>query len=234
MRCVMTNTAPVQPDPAFAAPGPIRPTSHGRLWLGFAVAQAMLGCLCPLLARLIWLPFYFGLFFFLVGGLLVGAATFRLARPIRPIGRRPLLGGALVVGVVTFAIATVFEYLHFANTVSDPPKFATARNAVVRDGGSLREFEGRAADVFIREITKQYSSLGPLAYAMWTIRSGKMSLVVDGQSETVSTDHAGWTWLVRALAEILLLAGGLWSSIESLRSPTPVSNLIAPGEEYDE
>ncbi|OWY73073.1 hypothetical protein B7486_01630 [cyanobacterium TDX16] len=234
MRCVMTYTTPVQPDPAAAEPGPIRSSSLGRLWLGFAVAQAMLACLCPLLARLIWLPFYFGLFFFLVGGLLVGAATFRLARPIRPIGRRPLLGGALVVGVVTFAIATVFECRHFANTVSDPPKFATARNAVVRDGGSLREFEGRAADTFIREITKQYSNIGPLAYALWTIKAGKMTLVVDGQSETVSTDHAGWAWLVRALAEILLLAGGLWSSIESLRSPTPVSNLIGPGEEYEE
>ena len=234
MRCVATNTSPLQPDPAVAAPGPIRPTSHGRLWFGFAVAQAMLICLCPLLARLIWLPFYFGLFFFLVGGLLVGAATFRLARPIRPIGRRPLVGGALAVGILSFVIATAFEYRHFANTVADPPRFATARNAVVRAGGSLRELEDRAADAFDREITTHYSGVGPLAYALWTIGSGKMTLVVDGQSETVSTDHAGWTWLVRALAEILLLAGGLWSSIESLRSPTPVSNLIAPGEEYEE
>lgn len=234
MRCVATNTAPTQPDAEVSAPGPVQRSSLGRLWVGFAVAQALLVCLCPLLARLIWLPFYFGLFFFLVGGLLVGAATFRLARPIRPIGRRPLIGGALVVGIVTFAVATAFEYRHFAYTVADPPKFATARNAVVRAGGSLREFEDRAADAFIREITKQYSSPGPLAYAMWTIKSGKMTLVVDGQSEAISTDHAGWTWLVRALAEILLLAGGLWSSIESLRSPTPVSNLIGPGEEYEE
>ena len=216
-------------------PGSTGPRSRvGRLYAGVVIAQVLLIALSPLLARLIWLPFYFGLFFFLVGGLLVGAATFRIARPARPIGGRPLVTGAVAVGVITFVVTTIFEYRHFAHTVADPPKFAKARNAVVQSGASLRELEARAADAFAANLSQQYAPIAPVAYALWTIRQGTMTLKVDDQTETSSTDHAGWKWLLRSLGEILLVAAGLWSSLESLRSPTPVTNLIGPNEEYDE
>lgn len=227
---------PQSPLPALpidsdgAAPRP----RLSRLFVGLAVAQLLLIALSPLLARLIWLPFYFGLFFFLVGGLLVGAATFRIARPARPIGRRPLVIGALAIGLITYLITTVFEFRHFASTVADPPKFARARNAVVQNGGSLNDLEARAADAFAAKLAQDYAPLTPLAYARWTIREGKMRLTVDDQTESIATEHAGWKWLLRSLGEILLVAAGLWSSLEALRSPTPITNLIGPNEEYEE
>lgn len=217
-----------------AAPSAVPPANLGRLWTGLATAQLLLFFLAPLLARLIWLPFYVGLFFFLVGGLLVGAATFRIARPSRPIGDKPLLIGALTVGVITFCITTFFECRNFADTVADPPKFAAARNAVVQSGASLKDLESRAADAFRRQLRSQYAPVDAIAYVFWTIASGEMSLEVDGQKEKITSDHAGWIWPLRAIAEILLVAAGLWSSLEALRSATPVSNLIGLDEEYEE
>ena len=95
---------------------------------------ALLAVLAWLLARLVWLPMYFGLFFFLVAGLLVSAVAFRIARPARPLSTGAILRGALIVSLLTIAVTLFWEYRHFTATVGDPPHFPDARNAAVRSG----------------------------------------------------------------------------------------------------
>ena len=210
------------------------PRRRNTWWSALAVAMGLLLGLDWLLARLLWLPFYFGLFFFLVAGLIVGALAFRVARASRPLTKMRLLRGIACVAGLSTAATTYWEYRHVAATVGDPPAFAEARNKALSDGRSPREIRMQAARTFKRRLGEDFPPGGAIGYARWAIRAGEMELVVADASEHISIDHRGITWPLRTLAALLLLASGLWLSFESLRSADSVSNILAPGEEYEE
>ncbi len=197
-----------------------------------ALAATMLVVLSWLLARLIWLPFLFGLFFFLVAGLLVGSVAFRLARASRPVSGSVILRSALLIAVLTVFASVCFEYRHFASTVGDPPRFADARNAALSKEASLHELHRRIAGEFGAAMKAHYSPGGVLGYVRWTLGATHLDLTVDGDTERVLSDHAGFLWLIRTLMSVALVAAGLWSSLESLRSAEPVRNVLLPGEPY--
>jgi hypothetical protein len=208
-----------------------RATSTSAWWMARIVALALMTPLAWLLARLVWIYYFFGLFFFLVAGLLVGAVAFRMARPARPIARGRLLRGILQLAVVVILLTTVFEFLHFRDTVGLPPKFAEARNAAVQAGRSARDVQSVAAEAYTKYLLDSYPPGGTIGYIQWTVREGTTSLSVDGVKETVHTAHAGWVWPVRTLAAGILLAAGLWFGLESLRRDSPLSNVLPEGEE---
>ncbi len=187
-----------------------------------------------LLARLVWLPYYFGLLFFLVAGLLTGALSYRIARAARPISLTPLLVGLAFVAVVSIAITVTWEYRHVAATVGDLPKFPDARNKAVRAGRSAGEVRQSADLAFQAALDRNYSPGGVLGYVRWAIGGGEMQLEVEGCTDTVGISHTGVEWLIRTFFGFLLLTAGLWASFESLRSAIPVNNVLAPGEEYEE
>lgn len=198
------------------------------------VASALLVLLAWLLARLIWLPFLFGLFFFLVAGLLVGSVAFRFARAARPVPGAVVVRTAVWIAIVTLTASTCFEYLHFAQTFSDPPRFAEARNAVQAEGSSLAELHQRLSDTFRAALKAQYPPGGVLGYIRWTVAAVDLPIEIEGHVEQIRSEHAGLLWLIRTLMATVLVAAGLWSSLESLRSATPVRNILLPGEPYEE
>ena len=215
-------------NPTVPLPDPQR---HAAWRLALAVTFALLAVLAWLLARLVWLPMYFGLFFFLVAGLLVSAVAFRIARPARPLSRGTILRGAVIVSLLTIAVTLFWEYRHFAATVGDPPHFPDARNAAVRAGRSAREIRAQAGQEFRSALRSQYPPGGVIGYVLWTIRSGDMKLTVEGVTDVVHSAHRGLVWPLRTVAALVLLVAGLWLGLESLRSGTPVTNVLAPGEE---
>jgi hypothetical protein len=239
----MTNSSD---PPAARAPYNLQSVPpHGGAWrCALMLTLLMLTILSWLLARLVWLPMYFGLFFFLVAGLLVSAIAFRMARRDRPLASRKILRGAIIVSLLTVAITLFWEFEHFANTVGDPPHFTDARNAAVRAGRSSREVQRDASIAFKSAIRarylpdgllrSKYLPFGAIGYALWTVRSGELKLTVQNETETISSPHRGIIWLLRTLAEVVLLAVGLWFGFESLRSAAPTTNVLAPGEEYVE
>jgi hypothetical protein len=194
----------------------------------------MLAVLGWLLARLVWLYYFFGLFFFLVAGLLVGGIAFRLARSARPIEKGRLIRGIVFVTLGSTLITVNWEYRHFADTVGQPPKFAEARNAAVTAGQPPGLIRTRASDAFTKHLRENSPPGGMIGYVRWAVHSGEARLAVDSTTEKVVIDHRHWVWAVRTLAGALLLAAGLWFSLESLRSSSPVSNLLVPGEEAPE
>lgn len=210
---------------------PSVPSRRAAWWFALAVTFALLAVLAWLLARLVWLPMYFGLFFFLVAGLLVSAIAFRIARPARPLSTGAILRGAVIVSLLTIAVTLIWEYQHFAATVGDPPHFPDARNAAVRAGRSAKEVRAQAGREFKSALGSQYPPGGVIGYALWTVRSGEMKLTVDGVTDTIHSSHRGLAWPLRTLAAVALLTAGLWLGLESLRSTTPVTNVLAPGEE---
>ncbi len=206
-----------------------------RAWL---IALLVVSCLLiptgALLARLVWLPFYFGLLFFLVAGLLAGALSYRIARPARPILLKPLLVGLACVAVVSISVMVTWEFRHVAATVGDLPKFPDARNRAVRGGRSAGEVRQSADLAFRAALDRGYAPGGVLGYVRWAIGGGEMELEVEGCKDTIGISHTGAEWVIRTFFAFLLLFSGLWASFESLRSAIPVNNVLAPGEEYEE
>jgi hypothetical protein len=208
--------------------------NHARhvSWLGAQIfALGALALLGWLLARLVWLYYFFGLFFFLVAGLLVGAIAFRIAKAARPIEKRRLVRGVLFVGLCSTLITVLWESRHFADTVGQPPKFAEARNAATAAGRPSREVQDLAAQAFRKHLHENYSPDDAVGYVMWAVRAGQARLTVNNVTEAIVIDHKGWVWIVRTLAGAVLLLSGLWFSLESLRSPLPVTNVLSHGEE---
>ncbi len=227
-----------QPLSSIAPPDPPPASGCGRRpwrWLlALVLAGLMLGMLDWLLARLIWLPYYFGLFFFLIAGLLVGAVSFRVARAARPIPRAQIITGVVVIALASSLVTVVWEYRFMAATAGGERKFPDARNAATDAGRRSTEVEARATREFVNALRSEYPPGGWTGYVRWAIAGGRMELTVDGCRDTVSIEHHGLAWPIRSLAGMLLLGIGLWMSFESLRSPRPVSVILAPGEEAEE
>ncbi|HVP12150.1 MAG TPA: hypothetical protein VMV94_13310 [Phycisphaerae bacterium] len=207
---------------------------RARSWYGaLFVSFLLLVATGFLLGRLIWLPFYFGLFFFLVAGLLAGALSFRIARQARPVSQGRIVRGICLVAVVAAVVTLGWEYEHVAKTIGDG-KFADARNRAAKAGRPQAEIRDGATGGFKAALAKTYPPGGFVGYVRWAMKSGEMAMEVGGCRDTVAISQSGYAWLLRTLIGAVLLGAGLWASFESLRSAQPVSNILAPGEEYEE
>lgn len=209
-------------------------STSGHWWWAVILSGTLLLPLIWLLARLIWLPFYFGLFFFLIAGLLVGTASFRLGLRSRPISTTHLILGTVLLALAGASAFVVLEYRNFAAGVAGNRGFPDARNAAVAAGESPNVIEREAEREFKHCLQSDYPPGGPVGYIQWAIASGRMDVKIRGFRERVIIEHRGFVWPIRTVAAAVLLGLGLWLSFESLRSPVPVSNIIAPGEEAEE
>lgn len=230
----MEGEPPSQEPAAPPAEFPWHPLRRQAWHRGILVGIVLTSALGWILARVVWLWFYFGLFFFLIAGLLVGAVAFRVARAARPLGARRILAGAALISIAAWVITVFWEYHHVATTIGVIPKYAEARNAAIRAGRPVAEIDAEATDSFKLGLRRNYPPGGPIGYVRWAVTSGEMDLAVRGYHEKVSISQRGYAWPLRSLISVILLAAGLWSNLESLRSPEPVSNLLVPGEEAPE
>jgi len=220
------------PTPDPAADSGDRTARRAIRWrLALLAALLMLIGLGWLLARLVWLYFYFGLFFFLVAGLLVGAISFRIARLVRPLETGRLIRGIVWVTLFGMVFTIDWEYRHFAATVGAQPRFPQARNAAVAAGREAREIRDAAERAFRTYLSENHPPGGPIGYALWSSGAGEVTAEVEGEKAVIANDHRGFVWPARTLAAGLLLAAGLWFALESLRFAEPVTNLLKPGEE---
>ncbi|MFO0972840.1 MAG: hypothetical protein U1A27_05290 [Phycisphaerae bacterium] len=217
----------------MTAVAPRPPAANRSVW-----PRALLLCLVQiallnwLLARVIWLPFYFGIFFFLVAGLLVSGWAFRVARPARPIRTVRILVGVLLVTLGALATGVYWEYRAVAATIGAPPRFADARQAAAHAGAPAPSVDSAVSDAFRAMLRRDYPPGGAIGYARWAAAAGDATLTLpNGFADRVRLPHRGWRWLARTCAAYALFAVGAWFQLESLRSPTPVTNLLAPGEE---
>jgi hypothetical protein len=234
LKSTMTQTDDAVPQPPPIVEGPWT-GERARSWRSARIVSFL--CLVPLgwlLVALIWLPLYMGLFFFLVAGLLVGAVSFRLARPARPMARRRILRGAGVVAVACAVVNLAWEYDQFARAVGKPPRYAEARNAAVTAGDKASSIDSKANVAFRAALSERFAPGGPIGYVRWAVSGADLPLSVDGQTETIVMPHGGFRWPIRTLAALLLLAVGLYLSYEALASAEPVSNILPPGAEYTE
>lgn len=228
-------------DPTVRGPAKAKDNASAAFWRGVVAAGMVLVALDWLLGALLWLPFFSGLLGFLVEGLIAGGIGFRIARAARPVPRWKLwLGIALLVAVSSTALLW-FEHHHFSAQVGRAPMFAEARTAAIRNASTdkarreaVREVGAESEAAFRAFLDRSYPPGGPLGYARWATGSGTATLQVRGVEDEVKAGHRGWAWPIRTGLGALLLLLGLALAFDGLKSPTPVRNVLSPGEEYEE
>lgn len=217
---------------AEPAPAPVVRYAFARA-LGVGMVQIFL--LNWLLARVIWLPYYFGIFFFLVAGLLTGGWSFRIARAARPLALARLLAGVAAVSLIAAASGLWWEYRTVAASVGEPPRFADARQAAVAARASVRDVERVIEKAFCDYLAANFPPGGMIGYARWAVSGGRATLTLpDGINDTIRLPQSGYAWLARTIAAYLLFAVGTWFQYEALLRATPQCNVLAPGEEAED
>ena len=223
------------PQSVFVSESAAAGRSPGAWAAGLVVAASLAVVLMWLLARVVWLPAYFGVFFFLVAGMLVGAAGFRVARAARPMTTWSVWGGVVAVSIMAMGAGLTWEYRYRAATIGEPPKFGEARNEARQQGRPVAEVGVRVTEAFREFLRENYWPGGVVGYIRWAAGSGHVKLsLADGFSDEAEIGHRRWAWVIRSLAAYALFAAGLWYQFEALRSAQPVSNILAPGTEAED
>lgn len=217
---------------------PAAPPVGPRAAAAVVAALVILIALGWLLARLVWLWFFFGLFFFLLAGSLTGALVFPILRPTRPVAKGTIVALCAFVAVAGWIPSVVWEHRFIVHSAGDVPHFSAARNALVAASQPAGLVDSRAEALFTQLLERDFAPGGLIGYVRWAVAKGSSELtladlpVADHAAFTdhVAIPHHGWRWPARAAVCVGLLFLGLWWQLVALRAPLPTSNLIDPDE----
>jgi len=198
-------------SPAGAAPA-VR--SSGRFWLGIAFGAIVSAPLAWLLAYAATLPFFLGIFFFALFGLIIGAAVHRVASPGRPYARPVVIVGttALIVGAWMVSIVVEAHGLPMDLAEDVPNKTLDLR------GRSRADYVDFVASGIRSYMNEHYAPGGTVGYVRWVLASGEFPKgSIDGVNQTLRfPQRKGW-WVMRAVLSIGLFAFGVSSQTFLLR-----------------
>lgn len=185
-----------------------------------------------LLAILALLPFFLGLFFSLVVGLLLGAVVYRLARPAAPLASwaAVFLGGVVFLTAWTTGLAC--EYLN-TRGYDLPWYHAGTWRWVPVDGDATRAVRGhlrhrsltvterellrtRTRQVFARQIAVRYPPGGFMGFLRWSAAGqGALEIprVFGASPVLLNPKQRGVTWLIRLALSLILLGFAVLSQV---------------------
>jgi hypothetical protein len=165
------------------------------------------------------LLFFLGLFFFALFGLVIGAVMHRVASRGRPYGRPALLVGTTVVVLVCWLVSIVNESRDFPNDMA-----AQAMKTRYIGEQTATEFRAAIAADVRRLLNERYPPGGTLGYVRWVLTNGELKKgEIGGVKRVLKPRHRGFTWGVRVVLSIALLAFGIGSQTLTLkleREPT--------------
>ena len=191
------------------------PGLTGRWWAGVGVAAAISLPFAWLLSYAASLPFFIGVFFFLLFGLLIGATAYRVAAPGRPYSSVQLVMGTTVLVALVWGISIVKESRDFPGDVADR---AVGRT---RDLGerSVAQFRREVADDVRRFLADRYPPGGVSGYVRWVLTNGELKREELASLERGISVPAAQTriwWAVRVVLSIALLGFGIGSQTLTL------------------
>jgi hypothetical protein len=194
-----------QPIPVVDTPGPSR-----RWWWGVCVGSIVALPLAWLLSYAAALPFYLGLFFFMLFGLIIGAAVYRVAAPGAPYGRFPLLAGTTLLVAITFGLSLWKEAGDFPDDVA---RRVASRTKDI-GGRTAQEFRESIAGEVRTFLDDRYGPGSYWGYVRWVLTSGEIKrddlpTVVKGVTMPAAQTRAWWAF--RVVASIALLGFGISS-----------------------
>lgn len=162
------------------------------------------------------LPYFLGLFFVVVLGLLIGAVMYRLGRPAAPVARDRLTPISLIVALGTWATVLVVEYRSF-------PDYAAKQLEKKSLTSHMTDSELEAYHESVRQAARDYLSKqawpgGLPGYLRWAATSGRMMLPRAGGSPPyeLSNVQAHSIWAIRVTVSLVLLIFAIDSQFSSL------------------
>lgn len=213
-------TRPVLPVPDDT------PGSTARWWAGVGVAGVFSLPFAWLLSYAASLPFFLGLFFFMLFGLLIGAAAYRVAAPGRPYSSLQLVIGTTVLVALVWGVSMVKESRDFPGDVADR---AVQRTRHLGDQ-SVAQFRGEIADDVRRFLAERYPPGGVLGYVRWVLTNGELKrgdLTALDRGISVPAAQARIWWAIRVVFSIALLGFGIGSQTLTMsRSREPGARVI--------
>jgi len=192
--------------PSLAAPAVELPdgrgTSPARWWCATAAGTIVSLPLAWLLSYAAMLPFYLGLFFFMLFGLVIGAVTFRIAAPGKPYGRFAVLAGTSFIVGVCWSATIVKESRDF------PADIAGDAVRRIRDIGrrSPDEYRTAVAEEVRIFLQKRHPPGGLLGYVRWMLLDGEIKKgAIPSFDQAMHRSPARIAWAIRIVLSIALL-----------------------------
>jgi hypothetical protein len=204
------------------------PGPTGRWWLGIVVAAIFAIPLAWLLSYAASLPFFLGLFFFMLFGLIIGAIAFRVSARGRPYAMFPLILGT------TFLVALVWSFSLVKEARDFPGDVARRVSLRTRDIGdrSLAEFRGAVAEDVRSFLASRYGPVQVWSYIRWVLTNGELKrgdLSILDKGVTMPAAQTKAWWAFRVVASAALLGFGISSQTLSLRAPAK-KEIVEPGQ----
>jgi len=223
--------------PAQAAPGIDEPTGQrdlpsdsaiedapiraavgtGRWWMVVAFTSVFSLPFGWLLSFAALLPFYLGLFFFALFGLVIGAVACRMASPAGPFPRRAVTIGTTMIIASCWLTSIVTECLDFPRSMAEK---AVAAASTIGDDG-LDTFKESVAEASREMIRSEHG--GPIiGYIRWVVTDGHVKAnTFPGVRRSLRPMHRRQGWVIRVLLSIGLLSFGIATQTWPLRSGGP-------------
>jgi hypothetical protein len=209
----MMNSNPTETAVTETPQSPAR--QGGSLWwLTVAVGVIVSMPFAWLLSYAAALPFYLGLFFFVLFGLVIGATMHRVASRRRPYGRAAILVGTTIVAGAGWIASIAVEGLGFPNDMGDD----AIKRTLSIGNRSPEEYRKAVADEVRRFLRERYPPGGVVGYARWILTNGELKKgEIEGVKVTLRRGQRGYWWAVRVVLSIALLGFGIGSQTLPLR-----------------
>ncbi len=164
------------------------------------------------------LPFYLGLFFFTLFGLLLGAVAYRVGNAARPLSKAAIVAGTAAVVAVTWSISVAVEAYDFPYQVAGDALMQYRRLA---EGNTPESFRRQSVEEVRAYLRENHPPGGIIGYVHWAVTSSRIDPPVGALRRPFKASQPGAWWAGRVVLSIILLFYGVYAQVGSLtRLPT--------------
>jgi len=190
-----------------------------RWWLGVVVGSAISLPVGWVLSYAASLPFFLGLFFFVLFGLIVGAVIHRIAASGGPYERWAVIIGTTWLVALGFGVSLMVEG---SDLPSDLAADVVSDHRLQLGGQTKEEFSAAVAGRIRQILRERYWPGGIPGYVRWILADAEFkSGDIPGVSRTLRRSPSGLWWSARVALSIGLLAFGVASQTLPLRQRAP-------------
>ena len=204
-----------------------KPSLPARIWLSLIVG-GLLGLPTGwLLASLAVLPMFLGLFFFLIVGLFIGAAMFRLGKPAAPVPKSTLITIGSIVALTVWGAALFYEFRQLPEDAA-----RTVRSSFPKryfDKQDQLRLQNETRDYVLAKLKEDYRPGGFVGYLRWAAAKGTIECprIFSDDTETHGLYQQGLMWVIRVVLSLLLVGFTLLAQFLGLAQSAP----SAPSEQ---
>lgn len=165
-----------------------------------------------------------GLFFFMLFGLIIGAAMYRTADKSKIVPRSNAIVATALVSLVCWSIAVTKEAVDYPENFVDN---ALENEKVRTPRGKVKEMRSELHTFITDYLKSEYPPGGILGYFKMVGTGGAVELKISSQINTVMIKPrvSPLVWWIRVLASVVLLYVSIWSQVSLLTKPPKVREI---------